>query len=223
MCGRFTLTVDPTEAQDAFGDFHFPDQFAPRFNIAPTQPVLAIPNNGKNTADFFLWGLIPSWVKVPSIANKLINARGETVAEKPSFRGAFKYKRCLVITDGFYEWKITPGVKTKTPYFIHMKDRRPFAFAGLWDEWNSPNGETLRTCTIITTEPNELMSTLHNRMPVIVHQKDYADWLDSAPRTPDSLLHLIKPFPTDKMSAYPVSTMVNTPNNDRAELVVPLQ
>ena len=157
MCGRFTLTVDPAELKDAFGDFVFPQQFAPRYNIAPTQPVLAIPNDAKNTADFFLWGLIPSWAKDPSIGNKLINARGETIAEKPSFRGSFKYKRCLILTDGFYEWKTREGEKTKTPYFIHMKDRQPFAFAGLWDEWHSPDGGTLRTCTIITTEPNELM------------------------------------------------------------------
>ncbi|MBC7875833.1 MAG: SOS response-associated peptidase [Anaerolineales bacterium] len=221
MCGRFTLTVDPSELQDSFGDFTFPDQFAPRFNIAPTQPVLAIPNDAKNKADFFLWGLIPSWSKDPSIANKLINARGETIAEKPSFRGAFKYKRCLILADGFYEWKAQEGAKTKTPYFIHMKDRNPFTFAGLWDEWQSPNGDALRTCTIITINPNELMSTLHNRMPVILDKKNYADWLDPAPRTPESLLHLIQPFPADKMSAYPVSTMVNSPGNDRAELVVP--
>jgi putative SOS response-associated peptidase YedK len=222
MCGRFTLTVDP-QTQDNFNDFTFPAQFAPRFNIAPTQPVLAIPNDGKNSADFFVWGLIPSWAKDPSIANKLINARGETIAEKPSFRGSFKYKRCLILTDGFYEWKASASAKTKVPHYIHMKDRKPFAFAGLWDEWQSPDGGALRTCTIITTEPNELMSTLHNRMPVILNQKDYAEWLDSTPRTPDSLLHLIKPFPADKMSAHPVSTMVNTPNNDRAELIVPVQ
>jgi putative SOS response-associated peptidase YedK len=241
MCGRFTLTVDPAELQDAFGDFIFPQQFAPRFNIAPTQPVLVLSNNGTpappalhpqrgasvagsardNKADFFLWGLIPSWAKDPSIANKLINARGETIAEKPSFRGSFKYKRCLILADGFYEWKAQAGVKTKTPYFIHMKDRRPFAFAGLWDEWHSPDGGTLKTCTIITTEPNELMSTLHNRMPVILHKKDYADWIDPAPRTPESLLPLIRPFPADAMSAYPVSTLVNAPGNDRPECVVP--
>jgi len=223
MCGRFTLTIDPTNSQDAFGDFIFPGTFAPRFNIAPTQPVLAIPNDGKNKADFFLWGLIPSWSKDPSIANKLINARGETIAEKPSFRGGFKYKRCLILTDGFYEWKAQEGTKTKTPYFIHMKDRKAFAFAGLWDEWHSPNGDTLRTCTIITITPNELMSALHNRMPVILDKKNYADWLDPAPRTPDSLIPLIQPYPADKMSAYPVSTMVNSPGNDRAELVAPLE
>ena len=118
MCGRFTLTVDPAQFQETFSNFTFPDQFAARFNIAPTQPVLAIANDGRNTADFFIWGLIPSWAKDPSIASKLINARGETIAEKPSFRGGFKYKRCLIITDGFYEWKATPGAKTKTPPLV---------------------------------------------------------------------------------------------------------
>src|ERR1700675_3593610 len=211
MCGRFTLTVNPDELEEAFKDFDFPERFAPRFNIAPTQPVLAIPNDAKNKADFFLWGLIPSWAKDPSTGNKLINARGETIAEKPSFRGGFKYKRCLILADGFYEWKVQARTKIKTPYFIHMQDRKPFAFAGLWDEWQSPHGGALRTCTIITTEPNELMKTLHNRMPVILHPRDYAEWLDPAPRAPDSLLHLVKAFPADAMSAYPVSTMVNSP------------
>jgi putative SOS response-associated peptidase YedK len=195
MCGRFTLTVDPAELQDTFGDYIFPTKFAPRYNIAPTQPVLAIPNDAKNTADFFVWGLIPSWSKDPTIGNKLINARGETVAEKPSFRGSFKYKRCLILADGFYEWKAESGAKTKTPYFIHMKDRQPFAFAGLWDEWNSPDGGTLRTCTIITTEPNELMSTLHSRMPVILDAKDYDQWLDPAPQTPETCSRSSSPSP----------------------------
>jgi len=223
MCGRFTLTVDPAKLQDVFGGFIFPAQFAARYNIAPTQPILAIPNDGKNRADFFLWGLIPSWAKDPTIANKLINARGETVAEKPSFRGSFKYKRCLIPADGFYEWKAQTGAnaKTKTPYFIHMKDRQPFAFAGLWDEWHSPDGNTLRTCAIITTAPNELMSDLHSRMPVILDKNNYADWLNPAPQSPENLIHLIQPFATDRMSAYPVSTLVNIPSNDRLELIVP--
>lgn len=221
MCGRFTLTADPAELADVFGSYEFPTQFAPRFNIAPSQPILAIPNDAKNKADFFLWGLIPSWAKDPAIGNKLINARGETAAEKPSFRGGFKYKRCLILADGFYEWKATAGAKTKTPYFIHMKDRKPFAFAGLWDVWNSPEGDALRTCTIITTEPNELMSALHNRMPVILDPNDYDAWLDPAPQTPENLTHLIKPFPADAMSAHPVSTLVNKPGNDRPECVLP--
>jgi len=222
MCGRFTLTVDPAELQDSFGGAIFPAKFAPRFNIAPSQPILAVPNDGAKTADFFIWGLIPMWAKDPSIGNRLINARGETVAEKPSFRGSFKYKRCLILADGFYEWKANPGQKTKTPYFIHMKDRKPFAFAGLWDSWEGPDGSNIKTCTIITTEPNELMQPIHNRMPVILHPRNYEKWLDTSPQTPENLLPLIQSFPADDMSAHPVSTLVNKPSNDSAELVVPV-
>jgi putative SOS response-associated peptidase YedK len=222
MCGRFTLTVDPAELQDAFNQFTFPSQFAPRFNIAPTQPILGTPNDAKNKADFFLWGLIPSWATAPTIGQRLINARAETLAEKPSFRSGFKYKRCLILADGFYEWQSQPGAKAKTPHFIFLKDRHPFAFAGLWDEWHSPDGGSIRSATIITTEPNELMSRLHNRMPVILDPAAYAEWLDPAPRAPESLAHLLKPFPAERMSAHPVSTRVNTPANDRPELVAPM-
>ncbi len=221
MCGRFTLTVDPAETEDAFADTEFPPKFAPRFNIAPTQPVLAIPNDGSNRADFFVWGLIPSWAKDPAIGNRLINARGETLAEKPSFRGSYKYKRCLILADGFYEWKVQPGTKVKVPHFIHMKDRKPFAFAGLWDEWHSSDGSQIRSCTIVTIEPNELMASIHNRMPVILPTDAYAQWIDPAVRTPDSLGALIKPYPAEEMAAYPVSTLVNSPQNDRPECVVP--
>lgn len=221
MCGRFTLTVDPAEAQETFSSFTFPQQFAPRFNIAPTQPVLAIPNDDQNTADFFVWGLIPMWAKDPGIGNRLINARGETLEEKPAFRSSLKYKRCLILADGFYEWKASAGKKVKTPFFIHMKDRKPFAFAGLWDSWNSPDGSLVKSCTIITTEPNELTGIIHNRMPVILHPRDYARWLEPSPQTPDRLKPLIKPFPADLMDAYPVSTLVNTPANDMPQLVVP--
>jgi putative SOS response-associated peptidase YedK len=221
MCGRFTLTVNPAELQDTFADYTFPQQFAPRYNIAPTQPVLAIPNDEQNTADFFVWGLIPMWAKDASIGNRLINARGETLAEKPAFRGSLKYKRCLILADGFYEWKAAAGKKTKTPFFIHMKDRKPFAFAGLWDSWNGPDGSQVKSCTIITTAPNELTAIIHDRMPVILHPRDYAKWLDPSPQTPDRLSPLIKPFPAEMMNAYPVSTLVNTPANDIPELIVP--
>lgn len=223
MCGRFTLTVNPAEAQETLSEYTFPQQFAPRFNIAPTQPVLVIPNDDQNAADFFIWGLIPMWAKDPSIGNRLINARGETLEEKPAFRGSLKYKRCLILADGFYEWKGAPGHKTKTPYFIHMKDRKPFAFAGLWDSWNNPDGSQVKSCTIITTSPNELISILHNRMPAILHPRDYAKWLDPSPQTPDQLKPLIKPFPAEMMNAYPVSTLVNAPANDTPELVLPAQ
>jgi putative SOS response-associated peptidase YedK len=222
MCGRFTLTVDPAEAQEVFSRFTFSEKFAPRYNIAPSQPVLVIPNDDQNTADFFVWGLIPMWAKDPAIGNRLINARGETLAEKPAFRGSLKYKRCLILADGFYEWKGAPGRKTKTPFFIHMKDRKPFAFAGLWDSWNGPDGSLVKSCTIITTMPNELTAIIHNRMPVILHPREYAQWLDPQPQTPDQLKPLIKPFPAEFMNAYPVSQLVNIPANDRPELVLPV-
>jgi putative SOS response-associated peptidase YedK len=221
MCGRFTLTVDPAEAQEAFSNYTFPEKFAPRFNIAPTQPVLAIPNDDNFTADFFVWGLIPMWAKNPQISSRLINARAETLSEKPAFRGSLKYKRCLILADGFYEWKTVEGRKSKTPYFIHMKDRKPFAFAGLWDSWNSPDGSLIKSCTIITTDPNDLMALLHNRMPVILHPRDYTKWLDPSPQTPDQLTPYLKPYPADEMDAYPVTTLVNKPANDIPELVVP--
>jgi putative SOS response-associated peptidase YedK len=222
MCGRFTLTFDPAESKDEFEGVTFPAKFAPRFNIAPTQPILAIPNDGHNTADFFVWGLIPSWAKDPEIGNRLINARGETLAEKPSFRGGYKYKRCLIPADGFYEWKTIPGSKTKIPHFIHLKTGKPFAFAGLWDEWHSPEGTSIRSCTIVTTSPNKLMASIHNRMPVILHPKDYPEWLEPLPQPAEKLNHLITGFPAELMEAYPVSTLVNSPANDRADCVLPV-
>lgn len=222
MCGRFTLTVDPADLKEHYQNTSFPEKYAPRYNIAPSQAVLAIANDGKNAADFFLWGLIPSWAKDASIGNRMINARGETLAEKPAYRGAYKYKRCLIPADGFYEWKSQPGTKTKLPYFIHMKSGEPFAFAGLWDEWHAADGSPIRTCTIITTTPNTLMAPIHDRMPVILRPEDYGEWLDTNPRTPDSLQHLIKAFSADRMEAYPVSALVNSPSNDRAELVRPV-
>jgi putative SOS response-associated peptidase YedK len=221
MCGRFTLTANPADVQDTFSNFNFPTQFSPRFNIAPSQPVLAIPNDDKLTADFFVWGLIPMWAKDPSIGNRLINARGETLAEKPSFRGSYRHKRCLILADGFYEWKSIAGKKSKTPYFIHMQNRKPFAFAGLWDHWESPDGSSIKTCTIITTAPNELMESIHDRMPVIVHPRDYGKWLDPAPQTSETLQPIIKPYPAEAMDAYPVSTLVNSTANDEPQLVVP--
>ncbi len=220
MCGRFTLTVDPADLQEAFPQYIFPVEGKPRFNIAPTQPVLALPNTPALAADYFTWGLIPSWAKDPSIGSRLINARAETLAEKPSFRGGFKYKRCLIFADGFYEWKAQPETKFKTPYFIHLKSGRPFAFAGLWDEWHAQDGSLVKSCAIITTEPNELMATLHNRMPVILSQSSYEQWLNPTPQNPEALQTLLTRYPSTEMAARPVSTLVNSPANDRAELVM---
>ena len=222
MCGRFTLTVDPADLQDAFPQFTFPEKYAPRYNISPTQPILAIPNDGKNSADFFVWGLIPSWAKDPSIGSKLINARSETLAEKPSFRAGFKYHRCLILADGFYEWKSEPGTKIKVPHFIRLKSGKPFAIAGLWDNWQSPDGGAVKSATIITTAPNSLMAPIHNRMPVIISPDAYTQWLDPAARTADSLQHLLVSYPADEMTAHPVSTLVNSPANDRKECVAPV-
>lgn len=219
MCGRFTLVADPADLQAAFPETSFPAAYAPRFNIAPTQPILVIPNNQRAQADFALWGLIPSWSKDPSIASRLINARAETLAEKPSFRGSLKYKRCLIPASGFYEWKPSPGAKGKIPHYIALSSGLPFAFAGLWDEWAGPDGSPVKTCTIITTEPNRLMSEIHNRMPVILPPDAYAQWLDPSPQKGEDLLPLLKPFPTGLMRAYPVSTLVNSPANDSPVLV----
>jgi len=221
MCGRFALTVDPADLQDAFPEFTFPTQGAPRYNIAPSQPILALPNVGTKQADFFIWGLIPSWAEDPSIGARMINARAETLAEKPAFRSAYKYHRCLIFADGFYEWQARPGSKSKVPHFIRLKSGAPFAFAGLWEHWQSADGSEIRSAAIITTEPNELMASIHNRMPVILPQDTYAQWLDPAAQSPNRLNSLLVPYPAGEMEAYPVSTLVNSPGNDRAECVLP--
>ena len=222
MCGRFTLTADPAESGGVFDSIDFPERFAPRFNIAPSQPVMAVPNDGRHAADFYLWGLIPSWSTDASMGSRLINARGETLAEKPAFRGSYRHKRCLILADGFYEWKSVPGSKPKVPHYLQLASRTVFAFAGLWAEWHSPDGAVVRSCTVVTTAPNALVASIHNRMPVILRVEDYAEWLDPSPKAPDSLQHLIKPFPAEMMGGFPVSPLVNNPANDRAECVVPI-
>ena len=221
MCGRFALTVDPADLQDAFPEFTFPAQATPRFNIAPSQPVLALPNDATNKADLFVWGLIPSWAKDPTIGNRLINARAETLAEKPSFRSAYKYHRCLIFADGFFEWQAQPGSKNKVPHLIRLKSGKPFAFAGLWEHWQSHDGSEIKSATIITTTPNELMASIHNRMPVILPSHAYAQWLDPLPLFPVDLNSLLVPYPAEEMQAYLVSTLVNSPANDRPEVVLP--
>lgn len=220
MCGRFTLTVDPAELQDAFPGFSFPAKSAPRYNIAPSQPILCLPNDGTNQADFFIWGLIPSWAKDPTIGNRMINARAETLAEKPAFRSAYKYHRCLIFADGFFEWQARPGAKSKVPHFIKLKSGDPFAFAGLWEHWESADGSEIQSAAIITTEPNEMMASIHNRMPVILQPNTYSQWLDPAPQSPNRLQNLLVPYPGGDMEAYPVSPLVNSPGNDRSECLL---
>ncbi len=224
MCGRFTLWADLQQLSRAFPWVQMPDDPAavtPRYNIAPTQPVAVVANTGENRLDYFVWGLIPSWAKDPSIGNRMINARGETLAEKPSFRTAYRRRRCLILADGFYEWQQGPG-RTKIPHYIHLKSGEPFAFAGLWETWNSPLGDTVLSCTIITTEANERLASLHHRMPVILPESAYERWLDPSERQPAELDDLIAPYPAEEMDAYPVSTVVNSPANDVPECVAPL-
>jgi len=221
MCGRFTLTIDPADLMEAFPGFGFPKEMTPRYNIAPTQPIAVVANNGRSQVEFFQWGLVPSWAQDPSIGNRMINARAESLAEKPSFRTAYKRRRCLILADGFYEWQPVPGGKTKTPMLIRMKSGEPFAFAGLWEVWHPDQDGALLSCTIITTTPNVLMEKIHNRMPVILSPTAYRLWLDPAERAPDELAKLLKPYPASQMAAFPVSRLVNDPKNDSPECVVP--
>jgi putative SOS response-associated peptidase YedK len=221
MCGRFTLTVDPDELQQRFGLSQPPPaDLAPRYNIAPSQAVAVVANAPERKLELFQWGLIPSWAKDPKIGNKLINARAETLAEKPAFRTALKRRRCLVVADGFYEWKKLDG--RKQPMYIQLKDGRPFAFAGLWEVWRSPEGEPLKTCTIITTEPNTLLEDIHNRMPAILPPEAYDVWLAPGELSADAALPLLRPYDAAEMRAVPVSTRVNSPSDDSPELVLPL-
>ena len=222
MCGRFTLTVDAASIQMHFPWLQdIPPQIMPRYNIAPTQPIAVVSNHQPTNVTHMVWGLIPFWAKDPKIGSRMINARSETLAEKPSFKNAFKRRRCLVLTDGFYEWVKQPGEKTKTPYYIRMQNDAPFAFAGLWEEWQGKDGSQLQSATIITTEPNELIAPLHNRMPVILAEEQYQDWLAPGEKTPAELAPLLGSFPAAGMKAYPVSTLVNSPANEVPEVILP--
>jgi putative SOS response-associated peptidase YedK len=217
MCGRYELHTQPAALALAFG-VPFPSQMRPRYNIAPMQDVPIIRRNSSGERELVdvRWGLVPRWAKDPAIGNRMINARSETLAEKPSFRTALKRHRCLLPADGFYEWKQAPS-GTKQPIHIGMKDGAPFAFAGLFERWLSPEGEVLDTCTIITTQSNALLSPLHDRMPVIVAFVAFDRWLDVAN---EDTAELFTPYPADAMMYYPVSTRVNSVRNDDAKLIV---
>ena len=221
MCGRFTLTIDPGDLRDAYPEFSVSGAPGPRFNIAPSQPVAVVPNTGDNKIDFFVWGLIPSWSKDPAIGNRLINARSETLLEKPSFRNQYRRRRCLILADGFFEWQAQLDNKGKRPFYIFLKDHKPFAFAGLWDIWNSPDGSEVRSCTIITTQPNEMMKPIHNRMPVILDPAAYKAWLDPANTNAEDLNRWLVPYPSNTMSLHPVSRLVNSPENDSPACIQP--
>jgi putative SOS response-associated peptidase YedK len=221
MCGRFTLTVNPDQLQEQFGLSQPPPaQLTPRYNIAPSQAVAVVTNQPERVLDLFQWGLIPSWAKDPKIGNKLINARAETLAEKPSFRTALKRRRCLVVADGFYEWQKTGAAKI--PMYVQLQDGRPFGFAGLWEVWQPPEGGLLKTCTIITTEPNTLMAGIHNRMPAILPPAAYDAWLTSDELPTVEALALLKPYDPARMKITPVSSRVNSPAVDSPDCVLPL-
>ncbi|HLF25973.1 MAG TPA: SOS response-associated peptidase [Anaerolineae bacterium] len=223
MCGRFTLTVNPDELQEKIPWLNVPADapLAPRYNIAPSQSIPVVTNTGKHELELFRWGLIPSWAKDPAVGNRLINARAETLSEKPAFRAAFKRRRCLILADGFYEWRKEPDSKTKTPMYIRLKSDEPFAFAGLWEVWRSPEEETVLSATIITGEPNSLVAKIHDRMPVILKPDAYERWLDPAEQAPQALAGLLKPYPATQMKAYPVSKLVNKPGVDSPECIAP--
>jgi putative SOS response-associated peptidase YedK len=218
MCGRYSLIVDASVLAGVF-EINPPAGLKPRFNIAPTQtvPIVRAGREAPREWTEVRWGLVPSWAKDPKIGARMINARGETVAEKPSFRSAVTRRRCLIPADGFYEWVKTDS--GKQPHYIHFEDGRAFAFAGLWESWHKGNDEPLDTCTIITTTPNDLVAGLHDRMPVILPPEIFTEWLTPDPLAPDRLKDLLAPHPATNMEAYPVSIHVNKPANDDPECV----
>ena len=221
MCGRFTQRKPAKALEEHFG-VEVPET-QPNFNVAPTQNVLAIRAEGDGRdAARLKWGLVPSWAKDISTGARLINARSETVTEKPSFREAFKRRRCIIPADGFYEWQKMGG--RKRPYFFRMRDDRPFGLAGLWERWAGGGGEVLDSCTILTTEANEVLRPVHDRMPVILHPEEYSLWLKADERERAMLKELLRPYPAEEMVGYPVGTLVNSPGHNRADLIdeVPL-
>lgn len=223
MCGRFTLTTTDGETLRAtFNLDGIPIDLSPRYNIAPTQNIATIIHDDgapQNTLVRMCWGLIPSWAKDPSIGSRMINARAETVAEKPSFRAAFKRRRCLIPADGFYEWQAQPD-GPKVPLYITLQDHALFGFAGLWEVWKDPaSGELIHSCTIITTDANERVAPIHNRMPVILRPDTYAIWLDNTEDDTALLQDLLRPYASEAMSAYPVSREVNRAGNEGPHLI----
>ncbi len=217
MCGRYSLTTDYDALNNRFsfrGHVQLPLSLKPRYNIAPTQEVLTVvnPNCEGNEPRMMTWGLIPFWAKDPSVGNRMINARVETIMERPAFKNAFQRRRCLVVADGFYEWR--KEGKHRIPLRIILKTGEPFGFAGLWETWKSPDGKTVESCTIITTSPNAVMEPIHNRMPVILPREAEAAWLDTRSTNLAGLRELLVPYPASEMDAYEVSTLVNAPQND---------
>jgi putative SOS response-associated peptidase YedK len=219
MCGRYSLIQSAEAIASSFELKNLPD-LSPRYNIAPSQSVATIVRESDRTFQWMQWGLIPSWAKNSNIGYKLINARAETVSEKPSFRSAFKRRRCLIVADGFYEWQKVE--KRKQPYYIQRQDGRPFAFAGLWETWKSQTEEELITCTIVTTTANALMEPIHERMPVILLPDSYDRWLDPSATDLRSLQDLLQPCASEFLKAFPISPTVNNPANDTPDCIAPV-
>jgi putative SOS response-associated peptidase YedK len=216
MCGRFTITLEASELQQELGLVSVPEDWKPRFNAAPTQNVGAVISATQRDAVWLRWGLIPSWAKNMEISSRLINARSETLVEKPSFRNAFAKRRCLILANGFYEWLRSPGRKGPSqPYHFRLADGKPFAFAGLWEIWHPQEGEPVRSCTIITTQANAIVQPVHDRMPVILSGQAMWDWL-SAPDVQAAQVFL-QPYPAEQMVAVPVSRVVNDATQDSPE------
>jgi putative SOS response-associated peptidase YedK len=221
MCGRFTLTATVDQLFDRFDIEYFlqEEDYLPSYNVAPSQSVLAVINNGQhNKMGFLRWGLIPPWAKDMSIGHKMINARSESLREKPSFKNAYKKKRCLIIADSFYEWKRLDA-KKKIPIRIKLKSDGLFAMAGLWENWKSPEGKSIFSCTVITTTPNDLVKDIHDRMPVILKPEDEKIWLDPRISDTDLLSQMLKPLDEELMETYEVSPLVNSPKNNSIELI----
>ncbi len=224
MCGRYVLTTPGQVLAEVF-DLPQPVELAARYNIAPTQavPIVRATEGGGRELAFVSWGLVPHWAKEKAIGNRLINARAESLAEKPAFRSSFKHRRCLIPADGFYEWKPEGG--GKQPWLLRLRGGEPFAFAGLWSRWQDPaaGGEPFESCAIVTTTPNELAATVHDRMPAILPKERHALWLDPQAYDPVALAALLAPIPADAMEAFPVSKRVNSPANEDPRCIEPLR
>jgi putative SOS response-associated peptidase YedK len=218
MPGRFALHASSEQLAEIFG-IHTPDKITPRYNIAPSQQIAVIRNlGGENHLDFMKWGLVPSWADDMAIGYKLINARAETVFEKNSFKRAIRTRRCLIPVSGFYEWQSLDSVKT--PFYISMSDNNPLALAGIWEQWKSPDSSIVETCAVLTTIPNRLIETIHDRMPVILHPQEYSIWLDREVSDPVILKQLFKPYPAEVMKVCQVSSLVNSVRNDGEECIM---
>ncbi|WP_332445051.1 SOS response-associated peptidase [Wolinella succinogenes] len=222
MCGRFTSLLSSELLEELFG-IQLPPEFHPRNNIAPTQQIWIIRQTatGGRYPSAVRWGLVPHWAKDLSIGNHMINARCETVHEKPAFRIAIRARRCIIPASGFFEWDHSG--KVRVPHYITLKDGSPLAFAGIWDAWKSPEGETIESCSILTTTSNRLVAALHDRMPVILHPTEFSLWLDRSMNKPEKLQRLYQPYPSDLLQEWEVSSIVNSASHDTPETIVPLQ